>query len=74
MYHLNILKPWREVFPVVLVMVVPQRDNLGLEVCLKIQLNPQVPCEDQVSLSQWETAQLEMEFSNVFSPDHSILI
>lgn len=40
MYHLNILKPWREVFPVVLVMVVPQRDNLGLEVCLKIQLNP----------------------------------
>lgn len=30
-YHLNLLKPWREMIPVVLVTVLPKREELGLE-------------------------------------------
>ncbi|KAL7886261.1 hypothetical protein AOLI_G00065560 [Acnodon oligacanthus] len=67
-YHLNLLKPWREAVPVSLATVVPERAELGPEVPTKWNHTP-VPCGDQLSLSQKaEVARLQMEFSNVFSP------
>ncbi|KAL7838516.1 hypothetical protein AOLI_G00269200 [Acnodon oligacanthus] len=67
-YHLNLLKPWREAVPVSLATVVPERAELGPEVPTKWNHTP-VLCGDQLSLSQKEeVARLQMEFSDVFSP------
>lgn len=52
-HHLSLLKPWREVVPVSLVMVVHKGEDLGPEVNLKraAQSTP-VPCGDHLSPPQ----------------------
>lgn len=40
MYHLNLLKPWREVVPVVPAIVVAEKEKLGLEVKAVAQVTP----------------------------------
>ncbi|XP_060776904.1 uncharacterized protein LOC132886358 [Neoarius graeffei] len=69
-YHLNLLKPWREEIPVALVMVVLETAELGLEVSLKIALQfTLVPCGEHLSPPQRaQDIRLQEEFSNVFSP------
>ncbi|KAL7832099.1 hypothetical protein AOLI_G00296470 [Acnodon oligacanthus] len=65
-YHLNLLKPWREAVPVSLATVVPERAELGPEVPTKWNHTP-VPCGDQLSPSQKaEVARLQTEFSTCF--------
>lgn len=46
-YNLNFLKPWRKAVHVTMVMVVPEREELGPEASPKsaVQLTL-VPCED----------------------------
>ena len=50
-YHLNLLKVWREAEPVSLVSLVSERDELGPEVPNSI--NPALlPCDDNLSPAQ----------------------
>lgn len=66
-YHLNLLKPQREEYPVVLVMVMPKREDLESE--LSVARFTLVPCEDNLSPSQRAPfGKLQKEVCNVFSP------
>ena len=67
-YHLNLLKVWREAEPVSLVSLVSGRDELGPEVPNSI--NPtSLTCDDHLSPAQRaEIAMLQQHFADVFSP------
>ncbi len=68
-YHLNLLKKWSEVEPVMLAMAVSGEDDLGPEVITKIQSLTLAPGGDHLSPSQLtDVARLQKEFSDVFSP------
>lgn len=52
-YHLTLLKPWREVLPVALVTAVPEKEELGSAASVKDAAQVTlVPLGDQLSLSQ----------------------
>ena len=67
-YHLNLLKSWREKEPVSLVSLVSERDDLGPEV--PNSANPtSVTCHDHLSPAQRaEIVMLQQHFADVFSP------
>ena len=67
-YHVNLLKAWREAVPVALVTQVRERDELGPEV--PKSANPaSLTCGDQLSASQRaDLAKLQHCFADVFSP------
>ncbi len=68
-YHLNLLKKWSEVEPVMLATVVSGEDDLGPEVNTKIQSLTLAPGGDHLSPSQLtDVARLQKEFADVFSP------
>uniref|UniRef100_A0A671TSD1 ribonuclease H n=1 Tax=Sparus aurata TaxID=8175 RepID=A0A671TSD1_SPAAU len=67
-YHLNLLKAWREVTAVSLGTTVIKRDELGPEVANSNQSAP-VPVDDHLSPSQRaDVALLQRCFADVFSP------
>ena len=67
-YHLNLLKAWREAVPVSLVSAVSERDELGPEVPNSFKSTP-LSCDDRLSLAQKaEVAELQRRFADVFSP------
>lgn len=52
-YHLNLLKRWKEAVPAALTMVLQEREELGLEISQKsVAQFTSVPCGDHLSLSQ----------------------
>ena len=67
-YHLNLLKAWKEVVAVSLVTVDQERDELGPEVTCSN--NQSAPLSDgHLSLSQKsDLAELQKRFADVFSP------
>ncbi len=66
-YHLNLLKKWSEVEPVML--AVSGEDDLGPEVITKIQSLTLAPGGDHLSPSQLtDVARLQKDFADVFSP------
>ncbi len=68
-YHLNLLKKWSEVEPVMLATAVSGEDDLGPEVITKIQSLTLAPGGDHLSPSQLtDVARLQKEFADVFSP------
>ncbi len=68
-YHLNLLKKWSEVEPVMLPTAVSGEDDLGPEVITKIQSLTLAPGGDHLSPSQLtDVAWLQKEFADVFSP------
>ncbi len=68
-YHLNLLKKWSEVEPVMQATVVSGEDDLGPEVNTKIQSLTLAPGGDHLSPSQLtDVARLQKEFADVFSP------
>ncbi len=68
-YHLNLLKKWSEVEPVMLATTVSGEDDLGPEVITKIQSLTLAPGGDHLSPSQLtNVARLQKEFADVFSP------
>ena len=67
-YHLNLLKAWREAMAVSLATTVIERDELGPELANSNQSAP-VPIDDHVSPSQRaDVALLQRRFADVFSP------
>ncbi len=68
-YHLNLLKKWSEVEPVMLATAVSGEDDLGPEVITKIQSLTLAPGGDHLSPSQLtNVARLQKDFADVFSP------
>ncbi len=68
-YHLNLLKKWNEVEPVMLATAVSGEDDLGPEVITKIQSLTLAPGGDHLSPSQLtDVARLQKDFADVFSP------
>ncbi len=68
-YHLNLLKKWSEVEPVMLATVVSGEEDLGPEVSTKIPSLTLAPGGDHLSPSQLtDVARLQKEFADVFSP------
>ncbi len=68
-YHLNLLKKWSEVEPVMLATVVSGEEDLGPEVNTKIPSLTLAPGGDHLSPSQLtDVARLQKEFADVFSP------
>ncbi len=68
-YHLNLLKKWSEVEPVMLATAVSGEDDLGPEVITKIQSLTLAPGGDHLSPSQLtDVARLQKDFADVFSP------
>ncbi len=68
-YHLNLLKKWSEVEPVMLATAVSGEDDLGPEVITKIQSLTLTPGGDHLSPSQLtDVARLQKDFADVFSP------
>ncbi len=68
-YHLNLLKKWSEVEPVMLATAVSGEDDLGPEVIAKIQSLTLAPGGDHLSPSQLtDVARLQKDFADVFSP------
>ena len=67
-YHLNLLKAWREAEPVSLVTAIAERDELGPEV--PKSNNPvSLRCGDQLSPSQRaDIDRLQQHYADVFSP------
>ncbi|XP_051269401.1 uncharacterized protein LOC127370936 [Dicentrarchus labrax] len=67
-YHLNLLKVWREAENVSMVTTVKERDDLGPEV--PKSTNPALlHCDDHLTLSQRaDIAVLQQRFADVFSP------
>ncbi len=67
-YHLNLLKKWTEVEPVMLATAVSREDDLGPEVIPKTHSLPLAPGGDHLSPSQLtDVARLQAEFADVFS-------
>ncbi|KAG7485602.1 hypothetical protein JOB18_014053 [Solea senegalensis] len=67
-YHLNLLKAWREVASVSLATTVIERDELGPEVT-KLNRSTPVPVDDHLSPGQRaDVASLQRQFADVFSP------
>uniref|UniRef100_A0AAQ4PTP4 ribonuclease H n=1 Tax=Gasterosteus aculeatus aculeatus TaxID=481459 RepID=A0AAQ4PTP4_GASAC len=67
-YHLNLLKAWREAESVALVSAVPEREELGPEVPKAADPTP-LPYEARLSEDQrMDIAQLQKQFADVFSP------
>ena len=68
MYHLNLLKAWKEVVVVSLVIVDQERDELGPEVTCSN--NQSAPLSDgHLSPSQkTDLGELQKRFADVFSP------
>ncbi|XP_062415775.1 uncharacterized protein LOC134107852 [Pungitius pungitius] len=67
-YHLNLLKPWREAESVSLISTVSEREDLGPEVPKAANPTP-LPCEGHLSEDQRaDIAQLQERFADVFSP------
>ncbi len=67
-YHLNLLKKWTEVEPVMLATTVSREDDLGPEVNTKTHSLPLAPGGDHLSPSQLtDVARLQAEFADVFS-------
>ncbi|XP_069375367.1 uncharacterized protein [Paralichthys olivaceus] len=68
LYHLNLLKAWREAESVSLVSHINERDELGPEVPKSI--NPaSLPCDNHLSSTQRAAiATLQHQFADVFSP------
>ncbi len=65
-YHLNLLKKWNEVEPVLLATVVGSEEDLGPEASPKV---PSPRGGDHLSPSQLtDVARLQREFADVFSP------
>ncbi len=65
-YHLNLLKKWSEVEPVMLATAVSGEDDLGPEVIQSLTL---APGGDHLSPSQLtDVARLQKDFADVFSP------
>ncbi len=68
-YHLNLLKKWSEVEPVMLATAVSGEDDLGPEVITKIQSLTLAPGGDHLSPSQLtDVARLQKDFADVFLP------
>ncbi len=68
-YHLNLLKKWSKVEPVMLATAVSGEDDLGPEVITKIQSLTLAPGGDLHSPSQLtDVARLQKDFADVFSP------
>ncbi len=68
-YHLNLLKKWNEVEPVMLATVVSNEEDLGPEASLKVPSLTLAPGGDHLSPSQLtDVARLQREFADVFSP------
>ncbi len=68
-YHLNLLKKWNEVEPVMLATVVGSEEDLGPEVNTKIPSLTLALGGDHLSPSQLtDVARLQKEFADVFSP------
>ncbi len=68
-YHLNLLKKWSEVEPVMLATAVSGEDDLGPEVITKIQSLTLAPGGDHLSPSQLtDVARLQKDFADMFSP------
>ncbi|KAI7796732.1 hypothetical protein IRJ41_005254, partial [Triplophysa rosa] len=68
-YHLNLLKKWQEVEPVLLATVISGEDDLGPEANTKPQSIALAPGGDHLSPSQLtDIAKLQAEFADVFSP------
>ncbi len=68
-YHLNLLKKWNEVEPVMLATVVGNEEDLGPEASLKVPSLTLAPGGDHLSPSQLtDVARLQREFADVFSP------
>ncbi len=68
-YHLNLLKKWSEVEPVMLATAISGEDDLVPEVNTKIQSLTLAPGGDHLSPSQLtDVARLQTEFADVFSP------
>ncbi len=68
-YHLNLLKKWSEVQPVMLATAISSEDDLGSEVNTKIQSLTLAPGGDHLLPSQLtDVARLQTEFADVFSP------
>ncbi len=68
-YHLNLLKKWNEVEPVMLATVVGSEEDLEPEVNTKIPSLTLAPGGDHLSPSQLtDVARLQKEFADVFSP------
>ncbi|KAK5854605.1 hypothetical protein PBY51_004785 [Eleginops maclovinus] len=67
-YHVNLLKTWREVASASLATTVIERDELGPEVIINTELAP-VCCGDHLSPGQVaDVAALQGRFADVFSP------
>ncbi len=68
-YHLNLLKKWSEVEPVMMAKAVSGEDDLGPEVNTKIPSLTLAPGGDHLSPSQLtDVARFQTEFADVFSP------
>ncbi len=68
-YHLNLLKKWNEVEPVMLATVVGNEEDLRPEASLKVPSLTLAPGGDHLSPSQLtDVARLQREFADVFSP------
>ncbi len=68
-YHLNLLKKWNEVEPVMLATVVGSEEDLGPEASPKVPSLTLAPGGDHLSPSQLtDVARLQREFADVFSP------
>ncbi len=68
-YHLNLLKKWNEVEPVMLATVVGSEEDLGPEASPKVPSLTLAPGGDHLSISQLtDVARLQREFADVFSP------
>nr|XP_024655059.1 uncharacterized protein LOC112430808 [Maylandia zebra] len=67
-YHLNLLKLWREVETASLVSLVKERDELGPEVPNSI-IPASLPCDDHLTQAQRaDVVALQQRFADVFSP------
>ncbi len=68
-YHLNLLKKWNEVEPVMLATVVGNEEDLGPEASPKVPPLTLAPGGDHLSPSQLtDVARLQREFADLFSP------
>ncbi len=66
-YHLNLLKKWNEVEPVMLATVVGSEEDLGPEASPKVPSLTLAPGGDHLSPSQLtDVARLQREFADVF--------
>ncbi len=68
-YHLNLLKKWNEVEPVMLATVIGSEEDLGPEASPKVPSLTLAPGGDHLAPSQLtDLARLQREFADVFSP------